>query len=32
MPQPRGHTVVIQAIHKKLGRKKKVSPEGWDYY
>jgi hypothetical protein len=31
MPQPRGHAVVVQAIPKKRGRKKKVNPEeGWD--
>jgi hypothetical protein len=30
MPQPRGHAVVMQAIPKKRGRKKKVIAEGWD--
>jgi hypothetical protein len=31
MLQPRGHTVLMQAIPKKRGRKKKVNPEeGWD--
>jgi hypothetical protein len=27
MLQPRGHTVLMQAIPKKRGRKKKVNPE-----
>ncbi|PSN35264.1 hypothetical protein C0J52_17552 [Blattella germanica] len=27
MPQPRGHAIVMQAIPKKRGRKKKVNPE-----
>jgi hypothetical protein len=31
MPQPRTHALVMQAIPKKRGRKKKVNlEEGWD--